>query len=170
MDKWSSLIQDAFSDFSVPQRWADLGCGEGTFTYALGSLLPDGSMLYAIDAEPQKLNKREGGTDITFRQMDFEREPLPLQDLDGIMLANALHYVHDKKTLIGRLSHSCKPQHAFLIVEYDTLTANPWVPYPIDFPTLVTLFQRVGYRKVVRLGERKSRYGGKMYAAWIEND
>lgn len=166
MDDWSSLIQGAFSGISGPQRWADLGCGKGTFTYALGNLLPDGSILYAIDARPQELNKRAGGADVTFQQRDFVREQLPLSDLDGIMLANSLHYVRDKSVLIRKLSNYCKPLHTFLVVEYDTLTANPWVPYPVDFKTLSALFQRAGYQ-VVQLGQRKSRYGGNLYAARI---
>ncbi len=168
MDTWSSFIQGAFSDLSVPQRWADLGCGKGTFTYALGDLLPSGSMLYAVDTEPQILRERVGGVRVAFHRADFEHDPLPSGDLDGVLLANAIHYVRDKESLIRRLSHYCKPSHAFLIVEYDRLTANPWVPYPIDFTKLTNLFERVGYHDIMRLGERRSRYGGTMYAALIK--
>lgn len=168
MDDWSSLIQGAFSGISDPQRWADLGCGKGTFTYALGNLLPHGSTLYAVDVQPQKLNNRAGGAAITFQQGDFVHEPLPLTDLDGIMLANSMHYVRDKEVLIRNLSNYCKPLHAFLVVEYDTLAANPWVPYSVDFRSLSALFLRAGYNQVEQLGHRKSKYGGNLYAAWIK--
>lgn len=168
MDKWSSLIQDAFADLSVPQRWVDLGCGKGTFTYALADLLPSGSLIYAIDTTPQILSERVGGVRIAFHRADFERDPLPSGDLDGVLLANAIHYVQDKESLIRKLIHYCKPSHTFLIVEYDRLTANPWVPYPVDFTTLIDLFERAGYHDIIRLGERKSQYGGTMYAASIK--
>lgn len=37
------------------QLWADLGCGSGTFTRALASLLPVGSKVLAVDKERQDL-------------------------------------------------------------------------------------------------------------------
>ncbi|SEL00602.1 class I SAM-dependent methyltransferase [Parapedobacter koreensis] len=169
MDDWSSLIAGAFLNASEPQQWADLGCGEGTFTYALGSLLPAGSAIHAVDVAPQRLRERVGDVLITFLQTDFERKHLPLSNLDGILLANAIHYVRDKESLIHKLLHYCKPSHTLITVEYDTVVANPWVPYPIDFGTLKTLFQRMGYRDVRQLGKRKSRYGGDMYAMWVKN-
>lgn len=166
--EWASLIQCAFATTTGPQQWADLGCGQGTFTYALASLLPSGSSVYAVDAIKQVLDNPYREVSIVFQQADFEQDPLPLTGLDGILMANALHYVRDKHTVIQRLAQYCQPAHAFLIVEYDTTAANAWVPFPIDFADLDALFRRAGYGPAVRLGERKSRYGGTMYAARID--
>ena len=38
-----------------PATWADLGCGDGTFTLALASLLPAGSTIYAVDQDAAAL-------------------------------------------------------------------------------------------------------------------
>lgn len=40
-------------DASSPQYWADLGCGSGTFTMAMHTILPAGSHLVAIDKQVQ---------------------------------------------------------------------------------------------------------------------
>lgn len=45
-DHWADLATIA------PVRWADLGCGSGTFTLALAGLLPSGSTIDAIDLRP----------------------------------------------------------------------------------------------------------------------
>ena len=44
-------------DFSSGQAeiWADLGCGSGTFTYALSEKLPDRSKIFAIDKTHKNL-------------------------------------------------------------------------------------------------------------------
>ena len=36
------------------QTWCDLGCGTGTFTLALATLLPPGSVIYAIDEDENR--------------------------------------------------------------------------------------------------------------------
>ncbi|WAC14791.1 class I SAM-dependent methyltransferase [Dyadobacter pollutisoli] len=164
-----SLISKGIPQGSKPQKWADLGCGGGTFTVALATILPFGSQIVAVDKSMQQLEKTMGnGVSVNFIQADFEQIDLELTDLDGILLANSLHYVKDKITLIQRLEKYLITDKRFLIVEYDTLSANKWVPYPIDFIRLEELFADLNYRSVVKLSERKSLYGrGNLYAAAI---
>src|SRR5919109_898496 len=83
-----------------PGTWADLGAGEGAFTLALADLLPPGSVIYAIDKDANALReladsyrKRDPG--IETRRADFPRE-LDLPPLDGVVMANSLHFVKDK--------------------------------------------------------------------------
>jgi SAM-dependent methyltransferase len=143
-----------------PQCWADLGCGDGTFTLALKSLLPAGSRLTAVDKAPQRLP-------VNFVLADIEQDELPLSRLDGIMMANSLHYIADKETLIGKLENHFAETPAFLIVEYDTARVNRWVPYPVSFNQLQDLFTRLGYHSMTKLAEQPSKFGGSMYAALI---
>jgi len=155
---------------SAPARWADLGCGSGLFTYALANLLPDCSHLYAIDQSPVALDPlpKPAHTKVEFRQVDFVNHILPLSDLDGILMANSLHYVPDKPALLKKLLPCLRPAGCFVIVEYDTDLANSWVPYPIRYAVLQGLFASVGFAKVTQLEERPSRYGrANMYAAYI---
>lgn len=148
--------------------WADLGSGAGLFTYALANLLPAGSTIYALDKSPTALTEHPNPQQVIIlpRQTDFVRDEINLPPLDGILMANALHYAAEKPSLLVKLSRCLKENGSFLIVEYDTMKANPWVPYPVKFDALQELFHAIGYTAVTKLGERPSIYGaGKMYAA-----
>jgi ubiquinone/menaquinone biosynthesis C-methylase UbiE len=153
------LIQNAITE-TRPQNWADLGSGSGTFTIALQTILPEGSQLTAVDKQNQNLT-------VPFFKADFERDALPLSGLDGILIANAIHYISDKTKLIQKLETYFAGPPTFLIVEYDTTTSNPWVPYPVNYQYLHQLFTNLGYSSVTKLAEIPSRFGGRMYAALI---
>ncbi len=153
---------------SESQRWADLGCGEGTFTELLTGILPFESEIFALDKSSQKLNSTMGNNvTVQFQKVDFEKQEIDLTNLDGILMANSFHYIHDKEKLIRKLEAGFSNKKQFLIVEYDTNNANPWVPFPINFEKLKELFYKLGYGFVEKLNARKSAYGGEMYIAWI---
>lgn len=151
------------------QVWADLGCGNGTFTLALAELLPAGSMIHAIDMDKQSLDRipaNHKGIRIDKHIRDFIADSLPISRLDGILMANALHYVKDKPAFIDTTKKIIKEDGCFLIVEYDTLAANQWVPYPIDFISLHRLFSNAGFDSIIKLYEHPSVYNRmNMYAA-----
>ena len=153
------LIQNAITG-DKPQRWTDLGCGSGTFTLALQSLLPAGSQIFAIDKQGQK-------SPVDFLKADFEKDDLPLTGLDGILMANSFHYVRDKQKLIKKLEAYLSADPTFLIVEYDTTRFSPWVPYPINYLNLHQLFTSLGYTSIIKLAEAPSGFGGRMYSALI---
>jgi SAM-dependent methyltransferase len=147
-------------NLSGPTRWADLGCGSGTFTLALADLLAPGSYIDAIDLKPtiaaQTTNR---GVVITPRTGDFTRLPLtgdgPAR-LDGILMANSLHYVRDQQTFLTHLHAST---NILLLIEYDTdRPVARWVPYPLSFITATRLLQSTGWPRVQKLGTRPSKY------------
>jgi len=158
-----SLISPAAFPTRQPQYWADLGCGSGLFTTALAQLLPPGSTVYGIDTHP---TVRQQTTSIIPIRADFVKDPLDLPLLDGILMANSLHYVKDKPTLIQKLRSYMHPGSPFLIVEYDTDRPVPiWVPYPISYDSLTRLFKD---HTIQKLGERPSAYGrANIYAVVI---
>ncbi|MEK6476906.1 class I SAM-dependent methyltransferase [Catalinimonas sp. 4WD22] len=165
-----NLIQGADIAQTNATVWADLGCGSGTFTLALAHLLAADSSIYAIDKQKQSITAPEH-VSIIFRQADFEYDVLELPLLDGILMANALHYVVDKEALLSRLLQYIRPAGGLLLVEYDTLKANPWVPYPIDFQHMKSLLQSLGIKQVEKLGERRSLYNASpMYACFARKD
>ena len=97
------------------------------------------------------------------------RSPWPFADLDGVLMANALHFVSDQAGFVRRCAAQLRPQHRFLIVEYDTDTANRWVPHPVSRSRLATLFTAGGYSSVRTLSARPSLYHrAAIYAALIE--
>ncbi|HWK07690.1 MAG TPA: methyltransferase domain-containing protein [Puia sp.] len=164
-------------------RWVDLGCGTGLFTQALSRLLQAGSSIYGIDIHPSlKRQTTPNNVELIPLQLDFvtgdwaavrqgtSREPgNSLQRLDGVLMANSLHYVKDKAAFLSKISTFLQPQATFLIVEYDTDIAVPtWVPYPASFQTLTQLFTHAGYGSIRRLAEKPSIYGGgNIYAALL---
>jgi ubiquinone/menaquinone biosynthesis C-methylase UbiE len=154
------LIRDAIAG-THPQNWADLGCGSGVFTLALKSLLPAGSRLTAVDKVPQRLP-------VNFVLADFETDELPLNRLDGILMANSIHYVADKEKLIKKLEGYFQEGPAFVIVEYESNRASRWVPYPMPTESLYPLFKKLGYDSVAILATHPSRFGSDMYAALVK--
>jgi ubiquinone/menaquinone biosynthesis C-methylase UbiE len=149
------------------QQWADLGCGNGTFSYALASLLPEGSNIICVDNEPQSISPFYDGKSLRFEKADIQHVSFEQNSLSGILIANALHYIKDQQAFIKRLDNFLTEEGSWIIVEYDTVTANPWIPYPVSFNRLKELFK--GYGDIHTLGERQSVYGHSMlYACQVK--
>ncbi len=165
----TDLIKGAFLHKVKSSTWADLGCGTGTFTGALASLLTDNSKIYAVDRESQQLDVASGGkTAIQFVKLNFVDEILPFHNLDGILMANSLHFVKDRSGFIKQIKNHLKPDGEMIIVEYDRLKPTPWVPYPVSFDNLFEIFTAHGFTNIEKIGERNSIFGKeKMYACWI---
>lgn len=165
-----SLIKEAVPESDKPQRWADLGCGNGVFTNALANLLPEGSYIYAVDNTLQHLPTVMGnhGVGVEFIKADFEKAAFNFSDLDGILMANSLHYCKDKRSVLQKLDEYLSADKRFLIVEYDTAIANQWVPYPVDFAGLKDLFAQFDTREIRKIAERRFIFGqGNLYTAII---
>lgn len=141
-----------------PSQWADLGCGSGIFTSALAHLLPKYSHIIAIDKSFQNISSTAQVT-IQFLKANFESGDLPLSNLDGILMANSLHYVEDKKAFLSGLQKYFKGKGLFILIEYDTLKGNSWVPFPIDMAEAILLFQELGYQHILKLGQKPSVFG-----------
>ena len=170
-----ALLAPAFSNQEArgasPTSWADLGSGSGVFTLALAALLYPGSVVHAVDRH-RGIRALTTANNVIIQpyKADFVRERLPFHRMDGIIMANSLHSVKDKPTLIHRLREEpLRSEHEFLIVEYDTDRPTPvWVPYPVSFSSLRPLFQLLGYRDITRLADRPSVYNrNPIYSARI---
>ena len=154
------LIDHPYFEILANSRWADLGCGRGTFTKALADLLGEGSSLFAIDTDEAALRTLPhsfGGVKIETERADFVQDAWPDQ-LDGILMANSLHFVADQKVFMDRLRQHLKPNGKLILVEYDTDQANPWVPYPRTFAGWQALLLEAGFRQVSEIARRTSRY------------
>jgi ubiquinone/menaquinone biosynthesis C-methylase UbiE len=152
-----------------PMTWADLGCGDGTFTVALADLLAPHSVIHAIDrnlAALKRIPSHHYDVRIQTHLGDFTR-PWPFDSVDGILMANSLHYVANQKAFVHACESRMTSPHRILIVEYDTNQANAWVPYPVSRARLAELFSRYSFRS---LGSRPSRYQrARLYAELMES-
>ena len=148
------------------ETWADLGCGNGLFTQALAILLPEGSLIYAVDKINHFMNPPDSGNvTISFLHADFENELLLPSRINGILMANSLHYVRDKKSFLQKLVTVNPGLSTFIIVEYEIKLSNPWVPYLIGFTDLKVLLENSGFKSIRKLSERRSVYQrGNIYA------
>lgn len=166
------LLDNPYLDKGIPGTWADLGCGNGLFTKALTALLADDSTIYAIDKADTFRSGNgvsKNKTNVIFRKQDIEKEKLDLPPLDGILMANVLHYVQNKGAFLEKLKQILKPEGAILLVEYDTdIPVSHWVPFPISFNAAIPLFRQAGYRNIEKTGSQASLYQhSNLYSAII---
>ncbi len=148
-------------------RWADLGAGTGNFTRALGELLGADANLYAVDIDLASLDllKRSWRepAELHIEVADFTR-PLRLAALDGILIANALHFIDDQAAALGVIAKALKPNGRLVVVEYDQPT--PWSPHPVTFDRLGRLAAVAGLTPPKQIGVRQSPRGSAgMYTA-----
>jgi trans-aconitate methyltransferase len=165
------LLREAVGDDSGV--WADLGAGTGTFTRALAALLGPHSTIYAVDDDAKAVRAlRALPSTETARlvavKADFTRslEAPGLGDalLDGILLANALHFVRDAPGVLGRLVERLRAGGRVVIVEYDRRDASRWVPYPIAASRWPELAVAAGLTGARITATRPSAYQGILYA------
>jgi ubiquinone/menaquinone biosynthesis C-methylase UbiE len=165
------LISTPSLDATTPQSWADLGAGTGLFTTALSTLIGKQSTIYAVDKSRSDLQQIKTAAEVSLKTIkaDFIKDELQLPALNGILMANSLHYVKDQHNFLDKMKHTMKEGGAFLIVEYDTDRANQWVPYPLSFIKLKQLFHELKFTTIEKIGETPSRYNNNnIYAAWIQ--
>ncbi len=164
------LIKKAFTKLQKPVIWADLGCGSGVFTRALATLLPASSQIFAVDRNAQTLTGMYSEVKITFRRADFEKDSLNLPSLDGVLIANALHYVKDKIPFLHKIKKHLNGQGEMILIEYDTEVPNQWVPYPVPFNKLKQIVLEAGFSSIEKMGEVRSAYNnGNMYSCVVKN-
>ncbi len=162
------LIKHPGLNTSHKTQWADLGCGTGFFTGVLSSFLAAGSTIYAIDSNAADLKKVKAADGIILKKQaqNFVTGEWPFEKIDGIMMANSLHYVTDKNEFIKKLKNHLGANGYVLIVEYAMSTPNAWVPYPITFPDLEMLLTDAGFTNVEKINQMPSAFGrASIYAA-----
>lgn len=151
--------------------WADFGSGAGAFTLALADLIGPTGEIYAVDRDSRALKEQERamrsrfpGTTVHYLTADFT-QPLDLPPLDGIIMANSLHFLRQKDAMLQLVRGYLKPSGRLLIVEYDTDRGNTWVPYPFSYHTWERLARQNGFTSTQLLATVPSRFFGGMYSA-----
>jgi ubiquinone/menaquinone biosynthesis C-methylase UbiE len=169
LNKIIALIKNGVDQNHQRQVWADLGAGSGAFTVALSTLLQRESKIYAIDKNVQSLSQISVNSTIELIKLNQDLNDFLYFDepLNGILLANALHYIQDKASLINSLRSKLTEGGRIVIVEYDIVTGNQWVPFPISFDELKKLTSAMGFKHVVKLAEVPSQYHRSMYSALL---
>lgn len=168
IDEAAVLIRTPLVQWDRPQSWCDLGAGNGTFTRALAQLLAPSSTIYAVDFDARALEgipDRRDEAEIRKVVGDLESTTLRLPSVEGVLMANTLHFIREQQSLLRRL---LTVTDRLLLVEYERSRPNRWVPYPVGFEKLRQLFSDVGLERVEKLATRPSLFGGTMYSALAE--
>jgi len=153
------------------RTWADLGSGEGAFTLALADLLGPAGSIYTVDRDARALQVQLRAVRGTFPNVsitplvaDFSR-PLELPPLEGIVMANSLHFEADKAGVLRLVRGYLREGGRLILVEYDTDEGNRWVPHPLSFRTWQTVAAAAEFRETRRLAAVPSRFLGSIYSA-----
>jgi SAM-dependent methyltransferase len=165
--------------------WADLGSGTGAFTLALAELIgPRGfgtmkpPQIHSVDTRRDALQGQEQAMRARFPKMtihyrvgDFARQ-LDLPPLDGVVMANSLHFQREKDPVLRLVRSYLRPGGRLIVVEYETDRGNPWVPYPFSYRTWERLACRNGLVGTTLLMTRPSRFLGQIYSAvsYVQKD
>lgn len=151
--------------------WADLGAGTGAFTLALADLVGPHGVIHAIDRDRAALAELRRASvsavpqaELRVRVADFTRR-LDLADLDGVVMANALHFVEDKAPVLALVRGYLRHGGRLLLVEYDSDRGNDWVPYPMSFETWRALAAEAGFVDTRELATVPSRFLRQIYSA-----
>jgi ubiquinone/menaquinone biosynthesis C-methylase UbiE len=169
------LIEDAVP--SEGGTWADFGAGEGVFTRALAERIGTQGVVYAVDRDASALaSLRERVKARPSRVIpvhaDFATDAWPpaldAPSFDGMLFANALHFVRDAAAVLTRLVARLRPGGRVVVVEYDRRAANPWVPFPIPRAGLDKIAADAGLTTPRVVATRPSEFGGDLYAAYSE--
>ena len=166
-----NLLRAGVAD--IGGNWADLGAGDGAFTLALAELVGPTATIVAVDKDRKALERQANAVqrqfpnhNISQHRADFSRK-LTFQGLDGIVIANALHFVRRRKQvkLLAQFQDYLGPAGRLLIVEYGTDNGNMWVPYPFSYPRFAEMATEAGYHGIRKLSARPSRFLGEIYSA-----
>jgi ubiquinone/menaquinone biosynthesis C-methylase UbiE len=151
--------------------WADLGSGTGAFTLALADLIGPEGEIYSLDrdqsalrAQKRAMRARFPAVPVHYYVADFTRR-LELPALDGVVMANSLHFQRAKDPVLRLVCSYLQPGGRLILVEYGTDRGNLWVPYPLSYPTWEALARRSGFTDTRLLATRPSRFLGQIYSA-----
>lgn len=151
--------------------WADLGSGWGAFTLALADLLGPNATIYSVDKDRGALREQEQAmrarfpaTTVHYLAADFTRR-LDLPPLDGVVMANSLHFQRDKLAVLRLVQGYLRSAGRLLLVEYNADRGNPWVPYPLSYPAWETLATRAGFAQTRLLATTPSSFLREIYSA-----
>jgi ubiquinone/menaquinone biosynthesis C-methylase UbiE len=160
-------------DGVVPGTWADLGAGTGAFTAALAALLGQSGRIHAVDRDTGSLRElsrslaaRFPGMAVETTAADFAAD-LDLPPLDGICMANSLHFQPDPCAVLRRARRWLKPGGRIVLVEYDIERGNRWVPHPVPWSRLA---EGAGCARLAEprlLATCPSRWHGRVYSALL---
>ena len=151
--------------------WADLGSGSGAFTLALAECIGPEGEIFSVDKDSRALHHQRQAMQARFPDVkvhyiaaDFSRQ-ISLPALDGVVMANSLHFVLQKDVTLGLIRSYLKPGGRLIIVEYNVDRGNLWVPHPFSYHTWEAMARKHKFSHTEQLAARPSSFLGEIYSA-----
>jgi SAM-dependent methyltransferase len=117
-----------------------------------------------LDIQQEEFDTLFPKSAIHYLHIDFT-EDLPLPQLDGILMANSLHFLKNQEKFLAKIMQYLKPQGTFVLVEYNSPEGNPWVPYPVTFEKFEMLAKNAELSSPRLLHTVPSQFMHEIYSA-----
>ncbi len=118
------------------ERWADLGCGSGFFTFFLSSRVGEEGLVYAVDIAEEAVRaveeeaRRRGVRNVhPLVSADWEI-PLPEGAVDGVLLVDVLSEAADPGLLLEEARRITRRGGRLLVVDWKKEAPSPPGPPP----------------------------------------
>ncbi|MFW9780178.1 MAG: class I SAM-dependent methyltransferase [Candidatus Heimdallarchaeota archaeon] len=112
--------------------WVDAGCGTGTFTFPMSTLV---NKVIAVDQSVSRITHLRkslpSNANIIPLVSDFNHDRYTIDPVDGILFGFSLHYQQNPLIALKNAYNQIRPAGSVVVFEYCRKTPLPWVPHPI---------------------------------------
>ncbi|MCK4847985.1 MAG: class I SAM-dependent methyltransferase [Candidatus Heimdallarchaeota archaeon] len=131
------------------KMWIDAGCGNGTFTFPLASMV---SKVIALDTNKHNLSylesKISSEMNIETKLFDFNHPSWYENPVDGILFAFSLHYNPIHKKSLENAYLQLKSGGRLVVFEYSSEKPVPWVPHPLPLIKLISILKKINFQDI----------------------
>jgi ubiquinone/menaquinone biosynthesis C-methylase UbiE len=167
-------------DLKVDDRVVDLGCGTGIFSKALVTQVhevvcvdPSSKML----AELPKTSAALIPIQASAEDIASGGVRLPYDHIDGILIKEALHHVHNRETAVAGLARLLAPGGRMLVVTLPTVISYPlfrralevFTEHQPDPADIAAAMQAAGLSVTVTYDTYRREFGRDRYVAMVRD-
>ena len=131
---------------------ADVGAGDGYFTFYLARRVGQEGKVYASDIDERALQlirdrcQKEGIGNVSVIHGQEDDPLLPEGTIDLVLMVNVIHLVENKDVFLTNIKHSLKPEGILVIVQWDAAKMDPESPgWDPEDRALYTLQTNLGH-------------------------
>jgi ubiquinone/menaquinone biosynthesis C-methylase UbiE len=150
--------------------WVDAASGDGVFAETLIEQSPSTITVIGLDLRLSAAQRfRNAVCRVVNNGVALQADlssPLPVRSVDGILVANGLHFFQEKQQaeILRNFARALKDGGSLIIVEYNTARPTAAVPFPIPIQSMDRLLITSGFEHVQNTSRVRSSYLGEMYA------
>ncbi|MDA2933320.1 class I SAM-dependent methyltransferase [Acidobacteria bacterium AH-259-D05] len=137
---------------------ADIGAGEGYFTFMLADAVGPNGMVYAVEVEEAKVSElrekveENGYSNIVVVSGEYEDPLLPDHEIDLALLCNTYHHIENRTAYFYRLRSDLKENGRVAVIDMKdelivrlVVPAGHWTPVSAMHEEMVAAHYRLAY-------------------------